>query len=93
MVHGANKSRSRKRHFVRTTKQTVVRYAEKRPSAPSSPLGKPLAGVARGTKTTLNKLAKTQKRPNRPYGGQLTSAEMRAVLKQQVKLSMDSSQQ
>ncbi len=41
--------------------------------------GTPLAGVARGTKAQIKKLSKSQKRPERPYGGVLSSKAMRNI--------------
>jgi ribosomal protein L34E len=89
MVHGANKSNSRKRKDVRTTTQTKRKFVEKTASKASSLNGKPLPGTVSGNKTEINKHAKTQRRPNRPFGGVMNSVEMRAYYKSQARLSSE----
>ncbi len=89
MVHGANKSGSRKRVFVRTTSKTAVRYQEKRPSKPHCTCGRILQGTARGTRVDMKRLSKTEKRPSRPYGGHLCSVCAKKALRAQARLSSD----
>jgi len=74
-----HRSRSKRRVFVRTPgSNTTLHYKRKIPSKPKcSECGQVLPGVARGTKTELNKLPKTKKRPDRPFGGVLCSRCMR----------------
>ncbi|MBW2970025.1 50S ribosomal protein L34e [Candidatus Woesearchaeota archaeon] len=77
-----HRSRTFRRVFVRTPKgKSVLRY-RRRKNAPAqcAQCGKTLAGVARGTKTQVNRLPKSAKRPCRPYGGSLCSACTRRVL-------------
>ena len=50
----------------------VLRYKKKKPSKHvCAECGAVLHGVPRGRPYEINKLAKSQKRPNRPYGGYL----------------------
>lgn len=82
MVGGAFKSRSKKRIHVRIPSgKSVLRFKEKRPGKPESPTGKSLPGTARGTKTEIGRLTKTQRRPSRPYGGVLNSPELRVIMR------------
>ncbi|MCK4589265.1 MAG: 50S ribosomal protein L34e [Nanoarchaeota archaeon] len=58
--------------------RTVVHFKEKQPSkAKCGGCGKVLAGVARARPHKMRKMAKTKKRPTRPYGGNLCSPCMR----------------
>lgn len=89
MVHGANKSGGRRKVFVRTPTGTRERYKESRPGKARCACGKPLAGTARGTRTEINKLSKTQKRPSRPFGGQLCAACSKQLLRETARLSSE----
>lgn len=89
MVHGANRSGSRRKVHVRTVSGTKERYEEQRPGAAVCSCGRPLPGVARGTKTQLRKLSKTQKRPSRPFGGQLCAVCLKAGLRNHARLSQE----
>lgn len=89
MVRGSYRSGSKRRVQYRTPSGSKERFEAKKNSKPTSPNGKPLAGVVAGSKSELGKLAKTHKRPNRPYGGQLSSPEMRALIRAQVRLSSE----
>ena len=89
MVRGAFKSGSKRRVNYRTPSGTKERYEAKKNGKATSPAGKPLPGVASGSKSELKKIAKTHKRPNRPYGGNLSSPEMRALLRAQARLSSE----
>ena len=82
MVGGNRKSRSLKRYNRRTSSGTFVEYRRERPGKPSCPTGRPLPGTARGTKTEVRKMTKTQRRPSRPFGGVLSSPALRAVMKE-----------
>ena len=60
--------------FVDIFKKTnnVLRYKKKKPSKHvCAECGAVLHGVPRGRPFEVNKLAKSQKRPNRPFGGYL----------------------
>ena len=55
-----------------------IHYERRRPAAPKcAQCKKPLPGVARGTPAEVKKLSKTQRRPERPYGGVLCSQCLR----------------
>ncbi|MFT4250533.1 MAG: 50S ribosomal protein L34e [Candidatus Woesearchaeota archaeon] len=93
MVHGANKSRSRKRTHTRVTTGTALRFSEKQPGKPTSLSGGSLPGVARGSANTLRKIAKTQRRPNRPFAGVMNAKEMRSYYQAQARLSLEPSEE
>lgn len=64
------------------TGRHIIHYEKKRVGEPTcANCHKPLHGVARGRMNKMKDLAKTQKRPERPYGGQLCSSCMRNVIK------------
>ena len=68
------KSRSFRRVYVRTPRGTKISYRDRKPSKAKCAVCKAvLPGVARGKPYKVRKLAKTQKRPERPYGGYLCS--------------------
>ncbi|HSO26049.1 MAG TPA: 50S ribosomal protein L34e [Methanobacteriaceae archaeon] len=81
------RSRSYKRTFKRTPGgKTVLRYKKKKPSKHiCGECGKLLHGVPRGRPYEIKKLAKTKKRPNRPYGGYLCSECVRKLFKQEAR--------
>ncbi len=74
------KPRYRSRTFRRVFKVTpgsrnVLHYEKRKPSkAKCAGCGKVLAGVPRERPFKMQRLGKTQKRPERPYGGVLCSA-------------------
>ena len=62
--------------------KTTVHYRKRKPSkAICSECGKELAGVASERPYKMMNMAKTKKRPERPYGGVLCSACMRREIK------------
>lgn len=75
------RSRSLRRVYVKTPGgRTVVHYRRKKPKkAHCSKCGAILKGVPRERPYKLKKLAKTQRRPERPYGGVLCSGCMRRL--------------
>ena len=78
--YGRLKSRKGKRMiFVKVPGgRTVVHFKKKKPGkAKCGSCGKILAGVPRERPHKMKKMAKTKKRPERPYGGNLCSACMR----------------
>ena len=89
MVRGAYRSGSKRKVSYRTAKGSKERYEDKKVGPAVSPAGKKLPGVASGKKSELGKIAKTHKRPNRPYGGKLSSPEMRELLRAQARLSSE----
>ena len=86
MVHGANKSGSRKRTDVRTAKQNKQRYNESRNAKPESAFGETLHGTVRGTRNDIRKVSRTKRSPNRPFGGVMSSSELREYYRTQLSL-------
>ncbi len=82
MVAPRFRSRRFRRVSVKTPGGNVVIHHSRRKSAKPqcSMCGEYLKGVARGIISTVKKLSKTQKRPERPYGGTLCSKCMRKVM-------------
>lgn len=81
------KSRAHRRIFIKTTKGTKVVIRRKQPSkAKCADCGKALSGVANKLPYILNRLSKTAKRPNRPYGGFLCSTCSRKKILNEVNL-------
>jgi len=76
MVSGRHKSRAMRRVFRRTPKGvSVLQFKKRKPSkAQCAGCGKTLAGVPRERPHKMQKMPKTAKRPQRPYGGVLCSA-------------------
>lgn len=81
------RSRSYRRRQVRTPGgKTVLRYKKKKTNKHvCAECGKLLHGVPRGRPYEINKLAKSKKRPNRPYGGYLCSECVRKVFKREAR--------
>ena len=81
------RSRTLRRIKVKTPGgRNIVHYLPRQPGkAHCAGCRKPLAGVARARPTQLNKLSKTEKRPERPFGGVLCSSCMRAEIRQRVR--------
>lgn len=75
------RSRSLRRVYVRTPGgKLVIHYKKRKPKIPHcSKCGAVLKGVPRERPYKLKKLAKTQRRPERPYGGVLCSRCMRRL--------------
>jgi len=89
MVEGKKKSRSLRRVYVRTPGgRTVIHYRKRKPKlARCGACGKSLSGVLRERPYKMRNMAKTKKRPSRPYGGVLCSKCMRLTLKQRARRS------
>lgn len=83
MPRPALRSRSLRRRAVRTPGGVlVVHYERRKPSvAKCAKCKKPLGGVPRLRPAELRKLAKTAKRPQRPYGGYLCGSCLATLLK------------
>jgi large subunit ribosomal protein L34e len=79
MVRPAQRSRTFRRVKVRTPGgKTVTHYRLKKPAkAKCSSCKGELHGMARGRPAAMKKLTKSQKRPERPYAGQLCSKCLR----------------
>ncbi|PLW80464.1 50S ribosomal protein L34e [Candidatus Woesearchaeota archaeon] len=84
MVRGMFKSRTLRRVFKKTPGGDTVLHHEKRKPAHAKcgECGAVLKGVPREIPNKLNKLSKSEKKPERPYGGNLCSA----CTKQKIKL-------
>ena len=60
----------------------VIHYKKKKPGqARCASCGKPLSGVKRNIPSKIRKLAKSKKKPNRPYGGNLCPKCSREAVK------------
>ena len=81
----ANRFRSRSYKRVNTKTPggvNVLRYKKKKPSKHvCAECGAVLHGVPRGRPFEVNKLAKSKKRPNRPFGGNLCPECTRKIFK------------
>lgn len=85
MPRQSRRSRTLRRVFVKTPKHTRLVYAKKKPAkAHCADCGKVLPGVASARPYLMNKLSKTQKRPDRPYAGMLCSECMRKRIKKTI---------
>ncbi len=91
MVDGKLKSRRFRRVSVRTPGGNTVRhYRKRKPSqAICAIYGTPLAGVPKVRDSVMRNLPKTQRRPDRPYGGVLSSKAMRAVIKEHARMESE----
>ena len=80
------KSRSFRRKQVRTVSGTKVVYLKRKPKLGSCPVtGQKLKGVPRDIPSKIGKLSKSQKRPQRPFGGVLSSKASRMVLRERAR--------
>ena len=72
-----HRTRSLRRKQVRTPGgRLVIHYKKRRPKiAHCATCKKPLKGIPRERPYIMHKLPKTKKRPERPYGGILCSAQ------------------
>ncbi len=79
MVRNSKRSRTLRRVYVKTPGgRTTIHYRQRKPArAQCAGCGKALLAVARARVSEMYKLAKTEKRPERPFGGVLCSACMR----------------
>ncbi|MAF99162.1 MAG: 50S ribosomal protein L34e [Nanoarchaeota archaeon] len=87
MPSGRHKSKTFRKVFVRTPGgNTAVHHRRRKPSkAHCASCKTQLAGVPRELPSQLKKIPKTQRRPERPFGGQLCSGCMRTKIKSQVR--------
>jgi len=85
MPRKSRRSRSLRRIHVRTTKGSKLVYAKRKPSkAHCANCGATLHGVASLSPYKMAKLSKTERRPERPYAGQLCSKCMRIKIKKSI---------
>lgn len=82
MVAGRLKSgRFARRHVKVPGGRTVLRFEERQPKAAHcARCGAQLPGIPRMTRAEAKNASKTSKRPERPFGGVLCSACMRAEI-------------
>ena len=82
MVSGKQKSRSKRRIYRRTPSgRIVIHYVKRRPAKAScANCGNKLAGVPALRNTEMRDIAKSSKRPERAYGGQLCSSCSRRTI-------------
>ena len=86
MTQSKTKSRTFARKQVRTVNGTKVVYARRKPKVGSCPVtGEKLKGVPRKLPGKMKNLAKTEKRPQRPFGGVLSSKASRQELKRRAR--------
>lgn len=86
MVRGMFKSRTLARVFKKTPGgETKVHYNKRKPSHAKCPCGARLSGVPRERPYVMKSLSKTEKRPDRPYGGNLCSSCTREKIKLQAR--------
>ncbi len=83
MPRGMFKSRTFRRIKKKTPGgETKLVYAKRKPSvAHCGRCGAQLQGIPRGTPKDIAKLSKTEKRPERPFGGVLCAKCLRDVMK------------
>jgi large subunit ribosomal protein L34e len=81
MLPAKLKSRTFRRIFTRTPSgKVVIHYKKKKNGVPKCAMcKKPLFGVVRGNSTVLKNTAKSKKKPERPFGGNLCTSCMRKV--------------
>ncbi len=87
MVEGRFKSNTFRKVFRKTPGGRIaVHYELRKPKrAHCARCSRPLPGVIRARPSKLKNTAKTMKRPERPFGGVLCSACMRAVIKERAR--------
>lgn len=88
MVKGMHKSNSLRQVFRKTPGgETVTHYRPRKPSnAKCAKCGAVLKGTPRARPVEMQNMPKTQKRPERPYGGVLCSSCMRSKIKDQARV-------
>nr|MBA4404923.1 50S ribosomal protein L34e [Nanoarchaeum sp.] len=86
MPEGKHKSRTLRRVFVKTPgKKNLVHYRQRKMNKKTcAECGKQLHGIPHVTHVEFKNLAKTKKKPQRPYGGVLCSSCMRKKIIEQV---------
>jgi large subunit ribosomal protein L34e len=86
MTQSKTKSRTFARKKVRTINGTKTTYTRRKPKVGTCPrTGEKLKGVPRELPVKMKNLAKTEKRPQRPFGGVLSSKASRQELKKRVR--------
>ena len=89
MVEGKLRSRSKRRVKLRITSGHKIHYVKRTPNqAKCGSCSKALHGIPRIRATQMRGLAKSMKRPERPYGGILCSSCMRSYIKSKVRANV-----
>ncbi len=84
-------SRLKSRTFRRVKKVTpgnkdVTHFVKRKPGAPVCAVtGQKLHGIKPATPSGLKKIPKTSRRPDRPYGGVLSSKAMREIIREKAR--------
>ena len=88
MVSGRHKSRSLRKVFVKVPGNSIkVHYRKRKPGKATCPVyGTALPGVPQENSAKMQNMPKTMKRPERPFGGVLSSRAMRDKMKQKARL-------
>lgn len=85
MPRPSRRSRSLRRIQVKNPKNNKLVYAKRKPAkAHCANCGIVLPGVASERKSIMSKLSKTEKRPERPFGGKLCSKCTRVEIKKKL---------
>lgn len=89
MVERKLRSRSNRRVAkVAPGGRNIIHYERKKPKMGTCPItGEKLKGVPRERPVKMTNMPKTHKRPERPFGGVLSSRASRAVLKAKARVS------
>ena len=87
MVERKLRSRSLRRVYKKTPgARNVIHYEGKKPKVARCPVtGDKLKGVPRENPSKMKKMPKSSKRPERPFGGVLSSKASRSVLKRKAR--------
>jgi len=87
MTKPMHRSRTLRRKKVRTPgNRLVTHFLKRNPKvAKCARCGNPLHGIPRKIPSIFRNLAKTKKKPQRPYGGNLCSRCMREVMKEKAR--------
>lgn len=81
MPAGRYRSRTYRRVHVKTPGgRTVLRYRKRKPSAARCSCGALLKGVPRERPYKFKKIPQSSRKPTRPFGGNLCSKCMRALI-------------
>ena len=82
MVRGNKRSRTFRRIYVKTPGGKVkMQYKRRKPDYAKCSCGARLMGVPRNIPAKIRKFSKSERRPERPYGGSLCSKCMRMKIK------------
>ncbi|MBL7056550.1 50S ribosomal protein L34e [Candidatus Woesearchaeota archaeon] len=86
MAEPYKRSRTLRRVKVKLASRTTVHYKQRKPKLGTCGVtGQTLKGVPRELPNEIKKLSKTERRPERPYGGVLSSKAMRSVFKEKAR--------